>query len=184
VVVASRSARSAGVGRPRLKRATAGLQEQSSGSPQRAVNPRLVPVVNIISEREGNMGKRTRVLVLAAVVVTAALLSQPGAERTASARSSKIRRTILLNFKSEATTADIQKVLQEVRQSISGLQGVHNLFVGTQIIDRTPFRYGISMDFDDETALKGYRENEEHRRTHNDYSHLVESAQITDIRDE
>jgi hypothetical protein len=40
------------------------------------------------------------------------------------------------------------------------------------------------MDFDDADALKAYRQDEEHRRTHNDYNHFIEKAQITDIRDE
>jgi len=100
------------------------------------------------------------------------------------ASSKRIRRTILLNFKAEATPAEIQKVLKETKANIASLKGVHNVFVGAQTNERAPFKYGISMDFDDEAALKAYRENEEHRRTHNDYVHLIEQAQITDIRDE
>src|SRR5262249_17386450 len=101
-----------------------------------------------------------------------------------SAESPKIRRTILLKFKAEASPAEIRKILKEVKANISGLKGVHNVSVGAQALDRTPFQYGISMDFDDEAALKAYRQNEEHRRTHNDYSKLIEQAQISDIRDE
>ena len=113
-----------------------------------------------------------------------ALVTLAMSSHRASGRSSKIRRTILLKFKPEATDADVQKVLQDVKTNISSLKGVHNLVVGAQTIDRTPFRYGISMDFDDADALKAYRQNEEHRRTHNDYNHLIEQAQISDILDE
>jgi heme-degrading monooxygenase HmoA len=103
---------------------------------------------------------------------------------TVSARSTKIRRTILLNFKPEASAAQIQEALKDVKKNISGLKGVHGLFIGPQINERASFKYGISMDFDDEAALKAYRADEEHRQTHNKYNHLIEAAQITDIRDE
>ena len=116
----------------------------------------------------------------AMIVATAVAVSTRGT----AARSSKIRRTILLSFKPEATPADIQKIAQDVKQTIGKLKGVHNLFVGPQVSDKVPFRFGISMDFDDENALKAYRTDQEHRRTHNDYVHLIDQAQITDIRDE
>lgn len=99
-------------------------------------------------------------------------------------RSTKIRRTILLRFKPEASEAEIKKILKEVKENITHLKGVRNVVVGTQLIERAPFRYGISMDFDNADALQGYRQNEEHRRTHNQYHHLIEQAQITDILDE
>lgn len=100
------------------------------------------------------------------------------------ARSTRIRRTILLNFKAEATPAEIQMVLKEASSHIAGLKGVRNLFAGAQINQQAQFKYGISMDFDDEAALKAYRANEEHRKIHNAYIHLIEGSQITDIRDE
>ena len=128
-------------------------------------------------------GARSIILV-AGALVAGALSSHWLASRPAAAHSSKIRRTILLNFKPEASPADIQKVLQEVKQNISGMNGVHNVFVGAQVNTKAPFTHGISMDFDDENALKAYRQNEEHHRTHNDYNHFIEKAQITDIRDE
>ena len=101
---------------------------------------------------------------------------------TKAVRSPEIRRTILLRFKPETTPEQIRKILKEVRANISSMKGVSNVIVGAQIIDRIPFTYGISMDFDDEAALKAYRQDQEHRRTHNDYSHLIEQAQISDIR--
>lgn len=103
---------------------------------------------------------------------------------SAQARSAKIRRTILLRFKPEASQAEIQKVLRKVKANLISLKGVRNVFIGAQTNDGVPFKYGISMDFDDEAALKAYREDPEHRRTHNDYVHLIEQAQISDIRDE
>jgi hypothetical protein len=104
--------------------------------------------------------------------------------RSAEARSMKLRRTILLNFKAEATPAEIQKVLKEAAGHIAGLKGVKNVYAGAQINPQSAFKYGISMDFDDEAALKAYRSNEEHRNMHNAYVHLIEQSQITDIRDE
>ena len=104
--------------------------------------------------------------------------------RPAEARSTKIRRTILLNFKAEATPAQIQKVLKEASGHIATLKGVTDVFAGAQINPMSPFKYGISMDFADEAALKAYRANEEHRRIHNAYVHLIAGSQITDIRDE
>lgn len=118
-------------------------------------------------------------LLLAPVMAAAFALPTP-----APVRSAKIRRTILLRFKPEASPAEIQKILKEVKANISHMKGVHHVFVGAQLVDRAPFRYGISMDFDNEQALKAYRSDEEHRRTHNDYSHLIDQAQISDIRDE
>ncbi len=118
------------------------------------------------------------------VVLMAAALTPARPISTNAARSSKIRRTILLRFKPETPPEQIQKVLREVKANISTLKGVHNVIVGTQIMDRITFTYGISMDFDDEAALKAYRQDQEHRRTHNDYVHLIAEAQISDIRDE
>lgn len=103
---------------------------------------------------------------------------------TTEARSTRIRRTILLSFKAEATPAEIQKVLKEARSHIAGLKGVRNVFAGDQINQQAQFKYGISMDFDNEAALKAYRANEEHRKIHNAYVHLIEGSQITDISDE
>jgi heme-degrading monooxygenase HmoA len=119
-----------------------------------------------------------------AVVLFAALFTVTLSTRAHSPRSSKIRRTILLNFKPEATEAEIQKIFKEVKENVSQLKGVHNLFVGAQVNERATFKYGMSMDFDDEAALKAYRADQEHRQTHNKYNHLIEQAQITDIRDE
>ena len=116
--------------------------------------------------------------------VAATLLALTWSSFATAAGSSRIRRTILLKFKPEATQADIEKILKEVKANITSMKGVRNVFVGRQIIDRIPFVYGVSMDFDSEASLKLYRQDEEHRRTHNDYSKLVEQAQISDIRDE
>ena len=127
---------------------------------------------------------RARLIILVTGAMVGALVLHGIVSRSASAGSSKIRRTILLSFKPEATPSDIQKVLGEVKQNISGMKGVNNVFVGAQVNSKAPFTHGISMDFDDDAALKAYRQDEEHHRTHNDYSHFIEKAQITDIRDE
>lgn len=124
------------------------------------------------------------ILLFLLATVAGAVLALERHPSTVASRSSRIRRTILIRFKSEVSPPEIQKVLREVKANISSLGGVHNVFVGAQIIDRVPFTYGISMDFDDEAALKAYRQDQEHRRTHNDYVHLIEQAQISDIRDE
>jgi len=124
------------------------------------------------------------VIIVAMVLAAGAFSFHRFGARTASAGSSKIRRTILLSFKPEATPADIQKVLGEVKQNISSMKGVNNVYVGAQINSKAPFTHGISMDFDDADALKAYRQNEEHHRTHNDYNHFIDKAQITDIKDE
>jgi hypothetical protein len=130
------------------------------------------------------MNRARQVIVFTAALLVGALTLNWIASQPADAAGSKIRRTIMLSFKPEATAADIQKVLLEVRQNVSGMQGVRNVIVGAQINVKAPFSHGISMDFDDENALKAYRQNEEHRRTHNDYTHFIDKAQITDIRDE
>lgn len=131
------------------------------------------------------MGKRQQLIaILMAVMLFGALFTVHRSSKADSSRSSKLRRTILLNFKPEATQDDIHKILKEVKENISKLKGVHNLYVGAQVNERASFKYGISMDFDDEAALKAYREDQEHRQSHNKYNHLIEQAQITDIRDE
>ncbi|CAN5770965.1 hypothetical protein BH18ACI4_BH18ACI4_00150 [soil metagenome] len=121
---------------------------------------------------------------LMALVLLGALFMVTLSSKANPPRSNKIRRTILLNFKPEATPAEIQKIFKEVRENISLLKGVHNLFMGAQVNERATFKYGMSMDFDDEAALKRYRADQEHRQTHNKYNHLIEGSQITDIRDE
>ena len=121
---------------------------------------------------------------LVALAVGSAVFALALSSNASRVRSSKIRRTILLTFKPEATDADIQRIQKDVKENISKLKGVHNLFIGRQTNERAPFKYGISMDFDDEAALKAYRADQEHRRTHNEYNHLIEQAQITDIQDE
>jgi hypothetical protein len=119
-----------------------------------------------------------------ALLITAGLIALALPVASKPARSSKIRRTILLRFKPEASPTEVQKILREVKANLAQLKGVRNIFVGAQVRSQVAFQYGISMDFDDEAALKAYRQDEEHRRTHNDYSHLVAEAQISDIRDE
>jgi hypothetical protein len=131
------------------------------------------------------MKQRKMLIVLLSLTVLAGALFTWGFSSPAtSARGLKIRRTILLKFKPEASPAQINRVLKAVKENISGIRGVRNVFVGSQISDRTPFTHGISMDFDDEAALKRYRADEGHRDTHNAYVHLIEQAQISDIRDE
>lgn len=104
--------------------------------------------------------------------------------QTVTAKSTKIRRTILLNFKAEATEAQLQDMMKDVRKNIAPMKGVHNLFIGKQTNQKAPWQIGISMDFDDEAALKAYRTNEEHRQNHNKYIDLITGSLITDIRDE
>jgi heme-degrading monooxygenase HmoA len=136
------------------------------------------------------MGRnKTLIAIVMAVALFGALFtltfsSKADASRNSLPRSSKIRRTILLNFKPEATQDQIHKIFSEVRQNISQLKGVHNLYTGAQVNERATFKYGISMDFDDDAALKAYRADQEHRQTHNKYNYMIEGAQITDIRDE
>ncbi|HSE99119.1 MAG TPA: Dabb family protein [Blastocatellia bacterium] len=127
---------------------------------------------------------RKLIALLAAVSLVLIASSFVNSFRPTEARSTKIRRTILLSFKAEATPAEIQKVLKEASSHIAGLKGVRNVYAGAQINPQSAFKYGISMDFDDEAALKAYRANEEHRRIHNAYVHLIDQSQITDIRDE
>ncbi len=121
---------------------------------------------------------------LTASVLLGGFLALAHTSKAIPTRSAKIRRTILLNFRTEASAADVQKVLKDVKANITTLKGVRSVVIGAQIAERAPFKYGISMDFDNEAALKAYRADEEHRRTHNQYVHLIEQAQITDIRDE
>lgn len=128
--------------------------------------------------------ERAVLALLIAMAVSAATLSLNSASTATPARSSKIRRTILLKFKPEASTAAIQKILKEVKENITGIEGVRNVVVGAQIVERALFNYGISMDFENEAAFKRYRADEGHRDTHNKYADLVEQAQITDIRDD
>ena len=129
---------------------------------------------------------RKRVLAMLAagmlVVVAGAVWYQT---QTVSAKSTKIRRTILLSLKPEATEAQIQEMMKDVRKNIAPMKGVHGLYIGKQTNPKAAgYQYGISMDFDDEAALKAYRTNEEHRQNHNKYIDLITGSQITDIRDE
>jgi hypothetical protein len=130
------------------------------------------------------INERAVLVLLIATAVSGASLSLISSSTATPAHSSKIRRTILLKFKPEASTAAIQKILKEVKENIAGIKGVRNIVVGAQIVERAPFNYGISMDFDDEAAFKRYRADEGHRGTHNKYADLVEQAQISDIRDD
>ena len=131
------------------------------------------------------MINRKRVLAMLAagmlVLVAGAVWYQT---QTVTAKSTKIRRTILLNFKAEATEAQLQDMMKDVRKNIAPMKGVHNLFIGKQTNQKAPWQIGISMDFDDEAALKAYRANEEHRQNHNKYIDLITGSLITDIRDE
>ena len=127
--------------------------------------------------------RKLLLLLAGASLVLAGWLFIPSWSST-EARSPRIRRTILLNFKAEATPEQIQKILKEATAQIASGKGVRNIFAGAQVNQQAQFKYGISMDFDDEAALKAYRSNEEHRKIHNAYVHLIEAAQITDIRDE
>src|SRR6266480_4458206 len=124
------------------------------------------------------------VALLIALALTGTLFAFTRPSKATPAPSSKIRRTILLNFKAEATDADVQKILKDVKETIGKLKGIHNLFIGRQTNEHAAFKYGISMDFDDQAALNAYRADQEHRRTHNQYNHLIEQAQITDIVNE
>lgn len=128
--------------------------------------------------------ERAVLALLIAMAVSTATLWLNSSSTASPARSSKIRRTILLKFKPEASTDAIQKILREVKENITGIKGVRNVVVGAQIVERAPFNYGISMDFENEDAFKRYRADEGHRGTHNKYADLVEQAQITDIRDD
>jgi heme-degrading monooxygenase HmoA len=131
------------------------------------------------------MEKRQNLIaLLIALVLLGALFTVTLSSKANPPRSRKIRRTILLNFKPEASPTEIQKIFKEVKENISQLKGVHNLFIGAQVNERASFKYGMSMDFDNEAALKAYRADQEHRQTHNKYNHLIEQAQITDIQDE
>jgi heme-degrading monooxygenase HmoA len=130
------------------------------------------------------MKKEKQVVALLIAMALLGVFAVTRSSKATPAPSSKIRRTILLNFKAEATDADVQKILKDVKETISKLKGIHNLFIGRQTNERAAFKYGISMDFDDQAALNAYRSDQEHRRTHNEYNHLIEQAQITDIVNE
>ena len=131
------------------------------------------------------MEKRPKLLaLLVALILFGSLFMVKLSSQANPPKSSKIRRTILLNFKPEATQSQIDQIFAEVRSNVSQLKGVRNVFTGAQVNERATFKHGISMDFDDEAALKAYRADQEHRQTHNKYNHLIEAAQITDIRDE
>jgi hypothetical protein len=117
-------------------------------------------------------------------VLIGALLGSWATTATTSVGGKKIRRTILLNFKPAASPAEIQQVLRDVKANITQIKGVRRVIIGPQINQNASFQYGISMDFDDEAALKRYRQDEGHRDTHNKYVHLIEQSQITDLREE
>jgi hypothetical protein len=129
------------------------------------------------------MNKQKRFFRLIVAMLVGSLVGALAISAVTTTRSKKIRRTILLNFKPEASPDEIRNILQEVRTNITKLKGVHHVVVGPQINQKAQFGYGISMDFDDEAALRAYRADEEHRQTHNRYVHLIAQAQITDIRE-
>ncbi len=128
--------------------------------------------------------RQKTIALLVGAILLGALVGTIATSAVITAGSKKIRRTILLNFTPDASPADIHKVLQEVKENISQIKGVRNIVMGPQINKNANFQYGISMDFDDEAALKAYRQDEGHRETHNKYVHLIEQSQITDLRQE
>ena len=131
------------------------------------------------------MERRKHILIwLVAATLIGSLLGAFVSSAITSAGSKKIRRTILLNFKPEASPAEVQKILQDATENITQIKGVRNVVAGPQTNQLAGFKYGISMDFDDEAALKAYREDSGHRETHNRYVHLIEQSQISDIREE
>lgn len=121
---------------------------------------------------------------VAVAVLIGASLGSWATTATTSAGSKKIRRTILLNFKPNTSPAQIQQIIREVKANITQIEGVRHVVAGPQINQNAAFQYGISMDFDDEAALKRYRQDEGHRGTHNKYVHLIAQSQITDLREE
>lgn len=98
-----------------------------------------------------------------------------------SSAAGTIRRTILLKFKPAATQDEIRRVLEGVKANVGSIRGTSNIIAGAQINDGTAFRYGVSMDFDGAEALAAYNSDEGHKQLHEQFVHLIEEAQITDI---
>ncbi|MBX3276527.1 MAG: Dabb family protein [Acidobacteria bacterium] len=92
-----------------------------------------------------------------------------------------IRRSILLKFKPAATQDEIRRVLEGVKANVGSIKGTSNIIAGAQINDGTAFRYGVSMDFDGAESLAAYNRDEGHKKLHEQFVHLIEEAQITDI---
>ena len=106
--------------------------------------------------------------------------------------SDKIRRMVLLEFKEEAPREEIETLLTNFRQGLAELEGrgVRNIMLGpltrslgTFADEINVFSHIVSMDFDDEVALKGYQEGDLHRELRERFIHLIGRSQSIEVRD-
>lgn len=126
--------------------------------------------------------KRHTAIVFAVALLVGALLGSAATVTLSSAPGKPIRRMMLFNFKPDTTPAQIQEALNGHKADVSSNKGVGNIVVGPQINKGGKFQYGISMDFDDEAALKRYSDSDTHHKTHSAYIGLVESATVLDLQ--
>jgi len=70
---------------------------------------------------------------------------------------------VLIRLKKEEIEKT-QWVLDQAREVLSTIPGVHNLRVGKGIKIDYPYPISFVMDFDDETALQAYQVHPDHRR--------------------
>ncbi len=127
---------------------------------------------------------RTHRLALASLATTCFIATLACVATSFAQESSgeSLRRTILLKFTPETTPAEVTAILTDTRKAISGLEGLHRIYIGPQVNEISDFTHGISMDFDDETAFKRYRASPKRQDVHNRWVHRIADSQITDLR--
>ncbi len=70
---------------------------------------------------------------------------------------------VLFNFKKELGEDRKEEILGLARK-LSEIPGVRNLLAGRTINEGGKFEYGLTMYFEDEEALREYREHPDHVR--------------------
>ena len=96
-----------------------------------------------------------------------------------------IRHIVLFNPRREATAAEIDAVVRAAGAMPDQIPGIRNFAVSTsfEVVQPPRYRYALTMEFDDEAALRAYIAHPVHQRFREIFVPLCEDRQVTSLRE-
>jgi Stress responsive A/B Barrel Domain len=111
------------------------------------------------------------------------LLAFAAAKEPAPTRAPRgiLRHTVAFNFKPGVDQFDIDRILADVRETLSTIEGATNIVIGSQTSFRAKYKHGISIDFVSKEAKANYANSPQSKRLHEEYTQYVEDEVVIDI---
>ena len=96
-----------------------------------------------------------------------------------------IRHIVMFNVRPIATEEEVAAVVKAAKYSLTQIPGVRNLAIGKsfEVVQPPRYQYGLTMEFEDESALRFYIDHPIHQEFRKIFFPIREDFLVMDFKD-